>query len=189
MSTTPDTTTNTPEPSRISRRWAIPMAFVGGAAAVALAGGAVLASTDTASTAQLQMVRGEHGEHGERGPDQAMRMQRMAEVDPEMRGQHVAELAQRLGVDVEELTATLETFRAERTSLHDELAALAPAERREAMREFADTRRAALAAVLGVDADVLAELHAEIHGEAGHGQAGRGPRGPQGGRMGTHLRS
>jgi hypothetical protein len=174
------TTPTTTEPSRTSRRWAVPVAFVGGAAAVALLGAAALASGAEAPVTAMQMVRGEQHGHG---PADAARMQHRAEVDPELRGQHIAELAQRLGVDAEELTATLEAFRADRADMREELAGLEPAERREAMRTLAEARRTALAEILGVDVDVLAELH----GEAGHGQGGP-QAGRMGGRMGPHAR-
>jgi hypothetical protein len=178
-------------PTRTTRHWGIPLAFAGGAAAVALAGAAAFAG-QTAAVADPLMVRAEHAghaEHAERGPDRAMRMQARGEVDPAVRGQHIADLAQRLGVDVDELTAAIEAFRADRAvdheALREQLAELEPTERRDAMRAFADERRAALAAALGVDAEVLAELHAETRDGSGHE---RGPRGPQAGRMGPHAR-
>jgi len=189
--TTPTNPTETgSETGRATRRWGIPLAFAGGAAAVALLGAAAVAAQSTASAAPL-MVRGDHAQHAEHraehgaehGADHAMRMQARSGLDPAVHGQHVAELAQRLGVDVDELTATLEAFRADRAvdhaALRAQLAELDPTERADAMRAFADERRAAMAAVLGVDLDVLAELHDEL----GHGQ-----RGPQGGRMGPHAR-
>jgi len=188
--TTPTNPTETgSETGRATRRWGIPLAFAGGAAAVALLGATAVAAQSTASAAPL-MVRRDHAQHAEHraehGADHAMRMQARSGLDPAIHGQHVAELAQRLGVDVDELTATLEAFRADRAVDHEalraqlaELAELDPTERADAMRAFADERRAAMAAVLGVDLDVLAELHDEL----GHGQ-----RGPQGGRMGPHAR-
>ena len=112
-----------------------------------------------------------------------MRMQGRSEVDPAMRGQHIADLAQRLGVDADELTATLEALRADRAvdheAMREQMAELEPAERRDAMRAFAAERRVTMAAALGVDVEVLEELHAE---------AGHGARGPQAGRMGPHAR-
>jgi len=187
------TTPNTPGPETIAvarapRRWSVPLAFVGGAAALALAGFALVTSSGAASATEALMVRGEHAQHAEHGSDGALRMQARGEVDPAVRGQHIAELAQRLGVDADELTATLETFHADRAvdreAMQERLAGLEPAERRDAMRAFAAERRAALAGVLGVDVNVLAELHAELHdGDR------NGPRGPQGGRMGPHARN
>ncbi len=170
------------------RRWGLPLAFIGGAAAVALAGAAAFAGQAAASAAPLQ-TRGEHvgsfehgHEHGH-GHGREMRMQAHADVDPAVRGERIAELAQRLGVDADELSATLEAFHAERAVDHEAmremLAGLEPTERRDAMRAFADERRALMAEVLGVDREVLAELHAET---------GHGPRGPQGGRMGPQSR-
>jgi hypothetical protein len=185
---TPTTPTVPTGSARTTRRWGIPLAFAGGAAAVALAGAAAFAG-QTAAAADPLMVRGEHAEHAGHGPDRAMRMQARAEVDPAVRGQHVADLAQRLGVDVDELTATIEAFRADRAvdheALREQLAELEPTERRDAMRAFAAERRAAMAAALGVDVEVLAELHAETRDGAGHE---RGPRGPQAARMGPHAR-
>jgi len=188
---TPTTPTSPTGPTRASRRWGIPLAFAGGAAAVALAGAAAFAG-QTAAAADPLTVRGEHAEHAGHGPDRAMRMQARAEVDPAVRGQHVAELAQRLGVDVDELTATIEAFHADRAvdheALREQLAELDPTERRDAMRAFADERRAAMAAALGVDVEVLAELHAATREGAGHEHGSRGPRGPQAGGMGPHAR-
>jgi hypothetical protein len=183
---TPTGTTGT------TRRWGIPLAFAGGAAAVALAASAAIAG-QTAASAEALMVRAEHAEHAGHGPDRAMRMQALAEVAPAVRGRQIAELAQRLGVDADELTATIEAFRADRAvdheALREQLAQLEPTERRDVMRAFADERRIAMAAALGVDVDVLTELHAEIRAEiregAGHEH---GPRGPQAGRMGPHAR-
>ena len=129
----------------------------------------------------MQMVRGEQAGHGDADAMSAgaMRVERRAEMDPEVRGQRIAELAQRLGVDVDELTAALESSRADRAAMRDTFAGMKPAERREAMRAFAEAQRSALADALGVDPDILAELHME---------AGRGPRGPQSGRMGPQAR-
>ena len=170
MDSTPHTTTPAPR----NRRWALPLAFVGGATAVVLLGGAALAGTNAAVAEPLMMRDEMRGE---------MRMQHGADGDMAMRGEHIAGLAQQLGVDADELTATLEAFHAERAvdgeALRDMLAGLEPEERRDAMRAFADERRAAVAELLGVDAEVLAELH-----EA----TGHGPRGPQMGRMGPHAR-
>jgi len=200
-SQTDPTADHTPEPSdaaepaRTSRRWAVPIAFVGGAAAVALLGGAALASSDTAPTT-MQMVRGEHAPgaaHAERDgrmsgdAGSAMRMQRRSEVDPEVRGQRIAEHAQRLGVDVEALTAAMEAARTEHAAARDELSGLEPAERREAMALLAEARRSTLAQTLGVDAGVLAELHAEGR-RAGHGSQGDGMGDRMGGRGAAHGR-
>ncbi len=186
--TTPITPTSPTGATSPTRRWGIPLAFAGGAVAVALAGTAAFAG-QTAAAADPLMVRAEHAEHAGHGPDRAMRMQARAEVDPAVRGQHIADLAQRLGVDVDELTATIEAFKADRAvdheALREQLAELEPTERRDAMRAFAAERRAAMAAALGVDVEVLAELHAETRDGAGHQH---GPRGPQAGRMGPHAR-
>jgi hypothetical protein len=182
--TTPITATSPTGATSPTRRWGIPLAFAGGAVAVALAGTAAFAG-QTAAAADRLMVRAEHAEHAGHGPDRAMRMQARAEVDPAARGQHIADLAQRLGVDADELTATIEAFKADHEALREQLAELEPTERRDAMRAFADERRAAMAAALGVDVEVLAELHAETRDGAGHEH---GPRGPQAGRMGPHAR-
>jgi len=159
--TSPTGATGATGATRTTRRWSIPLAFAGGAAAVALAGAAAFAG-QTAAAADPLMVRGEHAEHAGHGPDRAMRMQARAEVDPAVRGQHIADLAQRLGVDVDELTAAIEVFQADRAvdheALREQLAELEPTERRDAMRAFADERRAALAAALG--AEVAADLRA-----------------------------
>lgn len=102
--------------------------------------------------------RGEHREHA-------------------MDAEHLADLAQRLGVDAEELAALKGTLHgdvtAERGAMRDELAGLDPDERRAAMQARAEERREAMAealAGLGVDADVLAEHLAEHRGE--HAQHG-----------------
>jgi len=175
----------TPVPVRTSRRWGVPMALVGGAAAVALLGGAALAGDGSVTTGAMQIVRGEHaGEHLEPSSDRAMLMRHRSEVDPEAHGERISELAQGLGVDAEELTDMLKAFRADREAMREELAELEPSARREAMRAFADARRAALAGILGVDADVLDELRSE----AGHGHSGHDQAGPQRGRMGPHGR-
>jgi hypothetical protein len=107
------------------------------------------------------------------------RAHRHAELDPQVRAEHLAELAQDLGVDADALVAALAAVRAEfetmRGTLHDELAGLDRDERRAAMMEFADARRGMMVAALaelGIDPDALSEHR------AGHGRpdGDRGPR-------------
>jgi hypothetical protein len=107
------------------------------------------------------------------------RAHRHAEVAPEMRAEHLAELAEEFGVDADALVAALAAVRAEldveRESLRGELADLDRDERRDAMMAFAEARRGAMAAALaelGVDPDALAEHR------AGHERPDR-ERGPQ----------
>jgi hypothetical protein len=158
------------------RRWAVPLAFVGGAAAVALVGGLALAGAQKGEPTAMAMVRAERQIHavnadaGHRGPDQAMQMQRRSAMDPALRDEHLSELAALAGMDVDELSATLEAFRSEQSSereaMRDELADLDPDERRERMLETRGSMRAALAEELGIDPAELAELHAGAeHGE------------------------
>jgi len=143
------------------RRLAVPLAFVGGAAAVALIGAAVLSGPERDATTAMSMVRaerpahaghagdGRHGtEHGTaHGTAHGTQMQRRSAMDPAVRDEHLSELAALAGTDVDELRVTLEALRAEH--MPD----------REAMR-------AAMSEALGIDAADLAELH----DGAGHGQ-------------------
>jgi hypothetical protein len=193
---------DTPARPATMRRWTVPLAFVGGAAAVALVGAVALASSGMAPSTAMAMARSEYpahagqAGHADRVADGVMPMQRRSDMDPAMRDErnaerragHISELAGLLGVDVDELTATLEGFRADhaatRESMRAELAELDPAERREAMLRMSDERRAALAGVLGVDAAVLAELHEQL----GHGPQDGRMRGSTGPRMGSFSR-
>jgi hypothetical protein len=83
--------------ARPRRRWAVPVAFAGGAAAVALVGSLALAASDMGRTTDVAMVRAEHlGHvgHDDGRMDRAMRMQHRAEIDPAMRderrGEHLS---------------------------------------------------------------------------------------------------
>ncbi len=128
---------------------------------------------------------------GHRGPDQAMQMQRRSAMDPALRDEHLSELAELTGMDVDELSATLEAFRSEQSSereaLRDELATLDPDERRERMLEMSGSMQAALAEELGIDAAELAELHAgSEHGERFARMEQRMQQGSEG-RMGSRM--
>ena len=90
-----------------------------------------------------------------------------------MRAEHLAEHAETLGVDADQLAGLMAALRgdleAQRAEMREGMAELGRDERRAAMSAQAEQRRGLMAealAELGVDPDVLAQLHADReHGE------------------------
>ena len=96
-----------------------------------------------------------------------------ADRDPQMRAEHLAEHSETLGVDADELAELMAALRgdleAQRAEMREGMAELGRDERRAAMSAQAEQRRGLMAealAGLGVDPDVLAQLHEDKeHGE------------------------
>jgi hypothetical protein len=164
-----------PEPIRPTTTRRRPLAIAVGVTTLALAGAVLVNLPSTAAVemtgAGPMLAAHETGQMGT-----AERMQRRGQVDPVERAARMAEMAERFGVDADELTAALDAMRAdlaaERAAAREALMELEPGARRTAMREFAHRRREAMAAVLetlGVDPAALAQHRAE------HG-ADRGPQ-------------
>ena len=119
------------------------------------------------------------------------RAHRHADQDPQMRAEHLADLAETLGVDADELADVMAALRADldaqRAQMREDMAGLDRDERRAAMSAQAEQRRGLMAealAELGVDPALLAEHHAENeHGEraqrqqrGAHRMAGQHPQ-------------
>lgn len=192
MNTHPDTSPESSRPVTTARRRPIALAVGSTALALALVGAASVGMPSTATAEDAaQMAYMQAQDAGQmRG---AERMQRPDHGAPAQRAARIDALAVELGIDAAVLSATLEALRAdmdaERDAMRATLMALEPAARREAMRAFADERRAVMASALeglGVDPAVLAALQAERRAE--HGAQRGGQRGPQQYRGGASMR-
>jgi len=148
---------------------------VAAAALVGITGDAVAEESDApraemarAEMARAEMTRARMGEG------------RMAH-GTEARAEHLAELAEQVGIDPDALRAAMEAVRAdleaEREALHETLADLDSDARRDAMQAFAEGRRAAMVDALvelGIDPEVLAQHRADAAHERPERE--RGPR-------------
>ncbi len=167
-------------------------ALLATAAIVGTGGGAVAEEAERPHTAGEGVHAPSDGMRGEgmRGMAQermAQRADRGAHREHAMDAEHLADLADQLGVDADELAALKETLRSEsatdRDAMRDELADLDRDERRAAMQARAEERREAMAdalAELGVDPAALAEHRAE-HAQRGEHErhAGEDRPGPR----------
>jgi hypothetical protein len=166
--------------STADRRRRGPFLVVGGAAALAVAGVAVLGAGTDAS-AEEEQTRGPKMEHAQQRMERAEHRRSMADgMDQQA---HMEALAELTGVDAEELAAVMEELRAglevDREAMRDSVQGLEPEDRRAAMLAFAAERQAAMSAALealGVDPAVLAEHRAEHRAERSPGHESRGPR-------------
>ena len=153
-------------PQTITAR-TVPTMLLAAVAALAL-GAAVLLSAPGGATAEEAPTVGPTpaGPVHERAHGHADR-------EPQMRTEHLAEHAETLGVDADELADVMAALRgdleAQRGQMREDMRGLDRDERRTAMSEQAEQRRGLMAdalAELGVDPGVLAELHADgEHGE------------------------
>lgn len=145
----------------------VPAMLLAAIAALALAAAVLLSAAGGATAEEAPTV----------GPDRTGPMHERAhghaDRDPQMRAEHLAEHAESLGVDADELASAMETLRADldaqRAQMREDMMGLDRDDRRAAMSAQAEQRRGLMAdalAELGVDPAVLAELHADReHGE------------------------
>ena len=160
---------STPEPKA---ERTVPAMLLAAMAALALAA-AVLISAPGGATAEETPTTGPTSA----GPLHE-RAHRHADQDPQMRAEHLAEHAETLGVEADELADAMAALRADleaqRAQMREDMAGLDRDERRAAMSAQAEQRQGLMAdalAGLGVDPAVLAEHHAENqHGEREHRQ-------------------
>lgn len=161
----------------------MPAIVIAAAAALALAvvmiagsqGGATAEESETRAPMGPRMGSIQERAHGH------------ADVDPEHRAAHLAELAADLGVDADALAETMAAVRssldAQRATMHEDLAGLDRDARRAAMTASAEERRGLMAealAELGVDPDAFAQHRADHDHSDRSEHAQRQQRGPQG---------
>ena len=145
----------------------VPAVLLAALAASALAAALLLAAPGGATAEEAQS-----DVPAPAGPMQE-RAHRHADQDPQVRAEHLAELAGTLGVDADELADVMAALRtdldAQRAQMREDMAGLDRDERRAAMSAQAEQRRGLMAEALvelGVDPALLAEHHAENeHGE------------------------
>ena len=145
----------------------VPAMLLAGVAAFALAVAVLLSAPGGATAEEAQS-----DVPAPAGPMQE-RAHRHADQDPQVRAEHLAELAETLGVDADELADVMAALRtdldAQRAQMREDMAGLDRDERRAAMSAQAEQRRGLMAEALvelGVDPALLAEHHAENeHGE------------------------
>ena len=154
-----------------------PMFVIAGAAALALAGVALVGIQGDAAAEETAP----HGPMAD-GPRHA-RAHEHAPADHAVRSEHLAELAERSGIDPDAFIAAMADLRVdfatEREAMRVQMADLAPEERRAVMVAFAEDRRAMMAealAELGIDPAVLAEHragHERVDHDGAAAQAGQ----------------
>jgi len=147
--------------SRSESRRRFPRVLAGAARAAVAVAGAVAGSSVADAQGTTPSPRPYDGaEAHERGPRHEAARARM--TGPE-RGvqheEHLAALAEQLGIDPAQLETAMTSLRAahetQRAAMHEALADATPEERRAAMLEARDAHRSALADALGVDPAAL----------------------------------